>query len=290
MSLLSGLEKFGLSVEGIGSLFEDEEEKKEKTAGEPAKPVKEEPKESDFILAKSIRCPVCDEMFKTKTVKAGRARRLESDTDLRPRHEYIDTLQYDVCSCPYCGSTALTRFFSTISPAQIKLIRENVSSKFKKSGTKVVEVNNEPYEYEQVIDRYKLSLFNTVTKRGKNSEKAYECLKIAWIYRAMADKLAEEMPEAVHTIESIRENEMKFYAQAYEGMQKAATSEIFPICGMDQGTVTYLLAAMSYRLGNVEAATKYLGLLRKTHSADENTRRRAEKLRQTIMSNLSQKK
>ena len=36
------------------------------------------------------------------------------------------------------------------------------------------------------------------------------------------------------------------YQQAYEGFMKAMSTEMFPMCGMDQCTVDYLLAAMAY--------------------------------------------
>ena len=59
--------------------------------------------EEEFLLAKTVRCKVCDQVFKTKVVKNGRVKRLEPDQDLRPRFQYIDTLKYDVTSCPNCG-------------------------------------------------------------------------------------------------------------------------------------------------------------------------------------------
>ena len=44
-------------------------------------------------------------------------------------------------------------------------------------------IRDRPYSYEKAIERYKLALYNTLVKKGKNSEKAYECLKISWLYR-----------------------------------------------------------------------------------------------------------
>ena len=41
------------------------------------------PTEDMFLLEKGIRCPVCDKVFKTKMIKNGRVKRLESDKDLR---------------------------------------------------------------------------------------------------------------------------------------------------------------------------------------------------------------
>ena len=87
-------------------------------------------KEAEYLFDKNVECPVCDSTFRTRVVKTGRVRRLESDFDLRPRHPDVDTIKYDVVSCPYCGYTALNRFFTDLTRGQKMLIREGVCSKF----------------------------------------------------------------------------------------------------------------------------------------------------------------
>ena len=72
----------------------------------------------------------------------------------------------------------MNRYFDQLMPAQEKLIREQIASKFQGKN----EDQKSFYTYDEAIDRYKLSLMNTVVKKGKDSEKAYTCLKIAWIY------------------------------------------------------------------------------------------------------------
>ena len=68
MNLLEGLEKFGLDQMDTEHIFEDE--KKEEVPAKPQATVKEEVhSEKEFLLEKSIRCPVCDTVFKTKMVK-----------------------------------------------------------------------------------------------------------------------------------------------------------------------------------------------------------------------------
>ena len=60
MNLLSGLEKFGLDQMDTDHLFE--EEKSDTPARKAPEPVpKKEPvhSETEFLLDKSIRCPVC---------------------------------------------------------------------------------------------------------------------------------------------------------------------------------------------------------------------------------------
>ena len=174
MNLFAGLEKFGLKAEGTTNLFE--EEKKVTTTADGTQ--KEEiPDEDSFLLDKAIRCAVCDKVFKTKIIKNGRVKRMEPDLDLRPRFEYIDTLKYNVVSCPYCGYTALNRYFEHLSTGQRKLIKEQVSANFR------ADASADPIvlDYDMAIERYKLALFNTIAKKGKTSEKAYICLNIAWL-------------------------------------------------------------------------------------------------------------
>lgn len=180
MGLLSGLEKFGLDQMDTSHLFDDEQKgqgTKDSQAGNP------QHEETEFLLAKTAHCPVCDHVFHTRVVKTGRARRMEPDFDLRPRFAHIDTNKYDVCSCPRCGYTAIHRYFPHLLSAQIRMIEQGVHSKFKPTGPldpgKVVAA----YTYEEAIELYKLALYCTIVKKGKTSEKAYECLKLSWLYR-----------------------------------------------------------------------------------------------------------
>ena len=108
----------------------DEKEAKASKTKEKVETAVVQPKEEDFLLDKTVRCPVCDKEFKTKMVKAGKVKRLEPDADLRPRQQYVDSLKYDVASCPNCGYTSLNRYFEHITMGQIKLIKEQISRNF----------------------------------------------------------------------------------------------------------------------------------------------------------------
>ena len=285
MGLLSGLEKFGLSGEGIGNLFAEEE--KEPLKKEEEKPKKEEVvvTESDFLLVKRVKCPVCDQTFPSKVVKSGKARRLQPDDDLRPRHETIDTIKYDVVSCPYCGYTSMIRYFNQVSPAQRKLLRENVMANFRPDSAYIPEMDTTPYTYDEAIDMYKLAVFNTVVRRGKTSEKAYECLKIAWLYRGKIEELERQMPGS-QTIVSLQKEMMEFYEQAFEGFQKAISSELYPICGMDQQTLDLLLATMGYKLGKYEVSSRYIQAVLLSKNATKATKQRAEDLKEKLIVKL----
>lgn len=284
MNLLAGLEKFGLKANGIDNLFAEEKSKEEKQ--EVTEEKKAEPKESDFLLVKAVRCPVCDTTFKTKSVKSSKASRMEPDDDLRPRYKNIDILKYDVESCPSCGYSGLTRYFSHLSPTQIKLIRQGVCDNFKKETKNIEEVDTSPYDYDTAIERYKLALFNTLVKKGKNSEKAYECLKLSWLYRGKIEEMERDTPKEHESIEAAKKEELAFYEQAFEGFQKAIGSELYPMCGMDQNTVDLLVAIMAFRLKKYEVSSRYVASIIGSHTANGAVKRRAVDLKQELIAIL----
>lgn len=285
MNLFAGLEKFGLKTQNVENLFE---EKKAVTKAEGSKEAVEEiPTEDMFLLEKNVRCAVCDKMFKAKAIKSGRIKRLEPDMDLRPKYQYIDTIKYDVISCPSCGYTAMNRYFEHLSSLQIKLIKEQICTNFKAAGA------DEPvvFDYDFAIERYKLSLYTTMIKKGKTSEMAYTCLKIAWLFRGKAEQLeAEDGTAQADAIKECKEQEEIFYQQAYEGFMKAVSSEMFPICGMDQNIMDYLLAYMSAHFKHYDVASKCISNILGSQSAQSKTKERARDLKEQIIAELKQSK
>lgn len=280
MNLLSGLEKFGLKAEDTTNLFE--EEKKVAVAADGTK-TEEAPDENSFLLDKAIRCTVCDKVFKAKMVKSGRLKRLESDMDLRPRYDGIDTLKYSVVSCPYCGYTAINRYFEHLSSMQVKMIKEQVCSKFKPDGS----VEPTLIDYDTAIERYKLSLFNTIAKKGKTSEKAYTCLNLAWLLRGKAETLDQS---AQQEIKECKEQEEAFYAQAFEGLTKSVSTETYPICGMDECTMDYLLATMAYHYRKYDMASKCISRIMQSATASKKMKDRAYELKEQIVLEIKKSK
>lgn len=283
MNLLSGLEKFGLKATDTTNLFEEE---KKVAVAEDGTKQEAVPEEGSFLLDKAIRCAVCDKVFKTKMIKNGRVKRLEPDIDLRPRFEYIDTLKYNVASCPYCGYTAINRYFEHLSTIQVKMIKEQVCANFKPSG----DVEPKLVSYDEAIERYKLSLFNTIAKKGKTSEKAYTCLNLAWLFRGKYESLDPKNPETEQERKECREQEEAFYAQAFEGFTKAISSETYPMCGMDECTMDYLLATLAYHFKKYDVASKCIARIQQSPAASKKMKDRAYDLKEKIVSEIKRSK
>lgn len=294
MGILSGLEKFGFDKKEAKSIFDEgsvSSAAPEKVKEQQGQPAAEEPQapahtEDEFLLAKTVHCPVCDESFRSRMVKTGRVKRLEPDFDLRPRFAYIDTNKYDVSSCPKCGYTAMNRYFDHLSKGQIKMLEQEVRSKFKpKEGAKAEE-KAEPYTYEEAIGRYKLALYCTMVKKGSTSEKAYECLKLAWLYRGLCEEMEASGETEGEAYSNAKQEEAMYYDQAYEGFIKAIASENFPMCGMDENTVNILLANMAYRLGKYDVASKLVSTVLTSRVAPRTVKDRAMLLKEEIVQTL----
>ena len=286
MGLLSGLEKFGLEQMDTTNLFEDEKKPKAEQQGQADAPKEEKHLETEFLLLKSIRCPVCDHVFRTRLVKTGRVKRLEPDFDLRPRFAYIDTNKYDVSSCPKCGYTAINRYFSHITSGQVKLIDQGVHSKFKANALVNAEDALEAYTYEEAIEYCKLALYCTMVKRGSTSEKAYECLKLSWLYRGWREKLESEGTNDRELLSNVKEEEDAYYKQAYEGFMKAIASESFPMCGMEESTVNILLANMAFKLEKYDVSSKLVSAILTSRVASRSVKDRAMTLKEEIIKKL----
>ena len=278
-SIFSGLESLGLKNLGDIKIYEEpEKEEKKKVVEEHKEPVVVE---SDFLFDKRIQCPVCDKEFYNKTVKTGKPRLIGSDSDLRPKYVGIDSVKYDAIACPNCGYAALSRFFSYMTSAQSKLIIENVSKTFKG-----FPVSGDIYTYDEAINRYKLALYNTIVKRGKNSEKAYTCLKIAWLFRGMKETITDDNPKAPALRIACDASEKEMLASAFEGFMASRSKEDFPICGMDEPTLDYLLADLATRLGKYEIASRFASDIIVSRSANSKLKERARDLRDSIKDKL----
>jgi len=250
-NLLFGLEELGIKkTNGVDIFQEEKGDNRPKTKIE--EPTTSEQKEVDYIFEKTMTCPVCDKSFKTKQVKIGKARFISTDSDLRPRFEGIDTVKYDAVVCLHCGYAELMRNFNSVTSRQIKDVKENICSTFKGITNEIGE-----YSYPVALQRYKLALYNGVVKHSKLSERAFICLKIAWLYRAQIESLPKDMEDYAKVAREYAINELMFTKNAYEGFFKAIEKEMPPICGMDDTTVNYMLSDLARRCQDYENAERF---------------------------------
>ncbi len=276
-NIFSGLEEFGLGKMSDLDVYASDD--KGKKAEQQGTEEKAQVVESDFIFDKTYTCPVCDKGFKSKTVKTGKVKLISADTDLRPKYQHMDSLKYDVIACPHCGYAALNRFFNYMTSQQAKLIKENITASFKGMAPE-----GEVLTYDEAISRHKLALVNTIVKKGKISERAYTCLKTAWLLRGKAESLEEqeETEETKKELQKLQEEELEFIKNACEGFMEAFSKESFPLCGMDENTMMYLIADLARRSGKIDESSRWISRVLISRDANERIKTKARELKDLI--------
>ena len=259
---MSGLFDFGsigLSDLDEEDIFEDKKQK-EKEKLEP-------PKEEDFLLDKEVECPVCGNKSNQKILKTGKVKLISTDRDLRPKYSILDSGKYEVYQCGVCGYAALAKSFSHISAKQTEMIREGFCTRVKLRSF----VQGATYSYEEALERYKLALVNAIVI----------CLKTAGLLRGYAEFKKEQGDTGL--LAEIEKAEQDYLGEAYRGFSKAVTVESFPICGMDESTIDYLLAALAFETGNLEASSRLVYKIVQNKNAGSRVKERAINLKDEIL-------
>ena len=273
-NLFAGLESLGLNIKDNVDVYE-KEKKENQSAGVKKAQVKEI-QEEDLLFDKTYTCPVCDHEFKSKMVRTGKAKLVSADTDLRPKYQGIDPLKYDAILCPKCGYASLNRYFNFVMSSQAKNIKEKISANFhyQPEAGKI-------YTYDDALTRHKMALLNTVVKNGKSSERAYTCLKMAWLCRGKRELLMQGDYKKEEVTELINE-EKELLSNAYDGFEAAFSKEDFPMCGMDQYTMMYLLAELARRIGKNDEAKRYVSKVLVARNAQRRIKDKAFALKEKL--------
>lgn len=282
MGIFGGLKSLGLeNMEGL-DLYEEPKNKNVKA--KPVVTTASKLQEKDLIYDRSFVCPVCDSSFTAKIMKSNKARLLGTDQDLRARYDGIDAVKYDVVMCPVCAYAALIRSFSNVTSAQAKLIKEKISQ-----NVTLTKYDGEIYSYEQAMERYKLALVNAVVKHAKAGEKAYICLRSAWLCRGYRESLQEKEDADGKLIAELAQQEEEYLENAYKGFSEARQTEMLPICGMNGITIDYLVAVLAMRFKDYDMAIKLLSVVITSPGANARIKDRARDMKDQIQKEMKAK-
>ncbi|MCQ2081991.1 MAG: DUF2225 domain-containing protein [Lachnospiraceae bacterium] len=284
MGLLDGLEKFGLKNISTENMYEEQEKK----------PVVEEKKEekkavnldeTDYIFPKKYECPVCGSSFTSLQVKTGKVRMISMDKDSRPVFDGIEPIKYEAVMCPTCGYSVMSKFFKPLTPSQKKGVIDNVSKNF----TKKKEMKD-TYSFDDALERISMALACAIVKYGKPSEKAYICLKGGWLCRAYAESLDGTEEDYDSKILELKEKEKEFLDNAYEGFVNARQTETFPLAGMDEPTLDYILAVLAMENGQLEVSAKLIAGILQSVSANSRVKDKARDIKEELVVKIREKK
>ena len=189
---------------------------------------------SEALYEKNIKCPICNNSFSSKKLRASACRVDKRDEDFCTFYKEHNPMYYEVFVCPNCGYAASESAFDSLSARELTAVKEMLSGK----------VVNRNFCGERTIndalDSFKLALFMAKSREAKDSLIAGLCLKLAWIYREMADE---------------KENEFLQYALEYYKL--AYDKENLPLGNMDEISVQYLLGELSRRLNKLKDAVHW---------------------------------
>lgn len=273
MGLFSDVERMGLGGVDMENVFKEESKTHVKKQDAEA-PKEVEKREEDVLFDKTQQCPICDKEFKVKAIRTGKLKLIDQDEEMRPIYEnHIDPLKYDAISCPRCGYTALSRYHKPVTTAQLRTIRQEYCANFRG-----IPEEEECMSYEGALLRHKLALVCAMKRNAKSSEKAYIFLKMAWLLRGAM----EQLPANDASKAELLEEEKECIQKAYEGFMMAFSKESFPMCGMDEMSLRYIMAVLAHKLGRVEEAIRMLAGVLGSKAASSRIKDKALDLKNVI--------
>lgn len=273
MGLFTDVEGMGFGKVDMKNVFQDETKHASQVETKEASKAVEK-QEEDVLFDKSYQCPICDHNFKVKAIRTGKLKLIEQDEEMRPIYEnHIDPLKYDAITCPQCGYSALTKFYKPVTSGQLRMIKQEYCSNFKG-----IQEESPCMSYQGALLRHKLSLVCALKRNAKSSEKAYIFLKMAWLIRGALEENAVENSER----EEMIKEESECILKAYEGFQLAFSKEPFPMCGMDEISLRYIMAVLAHKLGKREECVRMLAGVLTSKAAPQRIKDKAYDLKETI--------
>ncbi len=254
--LLEGLEEFGFDNVDNQPLYQDEKKEKEKR-----NKVKEKTA-ADYLFDAEVECPVCQKQVSVKRIRRSALRLHSRDTDSMPIYKHINPLFYDIWLCNNCGYAAsASTFRKPLSKVEVDLIQKKISSRWCPKEYPPL------YDSDIAVERFKLALLSATVRKARNIDIAMLCLKLGWVYRTQEDA----------------ENEAKCLSHALIGFKSVYEEGPFPVAGMEESSLAFLIGELSRRVGNPQDALDYYGRVIMDRSAKNPLKEKARDQRRLII-------
>lgn len=182
------------------------------------------------------KCPVCGETTRVVKVKS-KLLAERTDEDFCVHYKDFNPYFYKIWFCEHCGFAADEKtFLGSIPLTHKRKIQEFLNSR--KLGLKFVEERQVP----DAVASFKLAIFYAELTGQSLAKRAGLYLELGWIYRASEEK----------------EREDEMLERAISLYDRSLMTERYPINGLSDNTVIYLIGALYYRLHDFEKSTQYL--------------------------------
>jgi len=190
-----------------------------------------------FLYDKDVNCPLCRNKFKTKKTRSRNLKLIKRDDDFCVTYKDINPTYYHIFVCPECGYSATESEFDNLSKVEKEILDKSIRSKWKKRDF------GEVRDFQEAVEVYKLAILTGQLLKKSKGYIGSLCLKLAWIYR-----------------ENGNDKEMEFLKYALSLLEEAYQYERFPIAGLDEVNLAYLIGELNRRLGNPKVSITWFGL------------------------------
>jgi uncharacterized protein (DUF2225 family) len=225
--------------------------------------------EEEYIFDKTFECPLCGKSFKMKKMRINKDRVISQDTDLRNVYSKVDHYKYGALVCARCGYAALDDMFKPLAKSRKDMVVNGISVDFEG-----LDLPNGPYSYDDAIRIHEhINKCNDV-REAKASEKAFSYLRMAWLLRGKNE--CTESPKAKAGLQA---KEDEYITKAQEAFVEAIGNETFPMCGLDEQTVNYILADLSRKLHKFNDAFQLISRIVVSNAAPSRLKDKARDLR-----------
>jgi uncharacterized protein (DUF2225 family) len=217
----------------------------------------------EFTFTVEKTCPICGKS--TRIVKTKSKLFVEkTDEDFCVHYKDFNPYFYKIWFCEHCGFAADEKTFLGTMPAlHKKKIQEFLEPR--KLGMKFVEERGIP----DAVASFKLAIFYAEMTDQSLAKRAGLYLELGWVYRASGEQ----------------DKETEMLQRAAELYDKSLMTERYPINGLSDNTVVYLIGALYFRMQDYEKSTQYISRIigdQRVRDEDIKLYKRARDLWQTI--------
>jgi uncharacterized protein (DUF2225 family)/CRP-like cAMP-binding protein len=147
----------------------------------------------NFVLNKTVKCPVCHNDFTAKMVRTATLRTEKIEADFRKRYFDFEPLWYAIWVCTNCYYANHHMEFEVIPQSETSELR----AKLEPLKNKIIFQFTDPREINQVFIAYYLALFAEKSNRNRPFKLGSLWLNLSWLYRDVHD---QEMAKIASTL------------------------------------------------------------------------------------------
>jgi len=178
-----------------------------------------------YLYEKELVCPVCSLRHTTQKARLRKIPVDRKDSDFHVWYKEINPVFYNVWVCPNCGFSVTESEQKPLTIEQKALILKNISVKWTRRDFGGIRTRD------QAVESHKLAILTGQLLGKSRGYLGGLCLRLAWLYREM------ENPE-----------ETVYLGHALKHLEEAYTNESFPVAGLDEVSLAYLIGELKRML------------------------------------------